>query len=613
MECTRSASGCGYVHDMAEEMSHQTRVYRFALWGDLPEAAIREMRRAHELSNRFIEIERAHEAGVKEIWRKAPTLQQLEADLLDAEEVIMDVKRDIRRYRQENRTTKPSKELKEQLTASRKVAREIKARMRAEKERIYPILKPDLVELGEERKRQIKSTYEPAVTNGLYWANYNFVRDRHEAAVKAVRGRRKMGLPSALRFRPWNGGEGTLVVQLQRQAGTPARTPEVIADSSGKYRNVAHLTPAHDPTHWATLTRPEQRKERMGTLRFRIGANEEAGIVEMPVFIHRPIPPEADICFMEIKRMRLGRRYFSFVSVVVRLPVTPLRTEGHKIAMHVGWRALDDRSLRVAVVAGATTPPPPSLDGVVRRHVGWSEIVVPAWYRDQIEYVHSLSSIRGKNLDIMKKWFLQWLEEHPDHGIAGIETLERWRSADRFAALILRLIEEQAMDDQALAYLKAWWVQDIHVREIEDNLRAKVIARRNNAFCNVAAWLLDQAGLLVIDNYNIARISRKPDLTEADHEAHRASRANRVLAAPGRLRQSMIDGAHRRGVQVQPVDGTIAGVHHICGTELDHDERELAVMVWCPRCETMVDQDANALELLKGRAVDIDEPEPVPA
>jgi hypothetical protein len=169
------------------------------------------------------------------------------------------------------------------------------------------------------------------------------------------------------------------------------------------------------------------------------------------------------------------------------------------------------------------------------------------------------------------------------------------------------------MDPEALAYLKAWRVQDIHVREIEDNLRAKIIARRNNAFCNVAAWLLEEAGLLVIDNYNIARISRKPDLAEADHEAHRASRANRVLAAPGRLRQCMIDGARRRGVQIQPVDGTIAGIHHICGTDLDHDERELAIMVYCPHCNMMVDQDANALELLKGRAVDINEPEPVPA
>jgi hypothetical protein len=210
---------------MAEELSHQTRVYRFALWGDLPEAAIGEMRRAHELSNRFIEIERAHEEGVREVWRKAPTLLQLEDDLLNAEEEIMGIKREIKQYRQQNRTTNPSKELKERLTASRKVARGIKAAIREEKTRIYPILKPDLIELSDERKRQIKATYEPAVANGLYWANFNFVRDRHEAAVKAVRGRRKMGLPSALRFRHWNGGEGTLVVQLQRQSGSPASRP----------------------------------------------------------------------------------------------------------------------------------------------------------------------------------------------------------------------------------------------------------------------------------------------------------------------------------------------------------------------------------------------------
>jgi hypothetical protein len=613
IKCTRSVWACGYVRGMDAGMSHQTRVYRFALWGDLPAAALQEMRRAHELSNLFIEIERAHEERVKELWRQEPTLLQHEADLGEAEEAIMDIKTEIRKYRQANRTTKPSKELKARLKDSRTAAREIKAAIREEKARVYPLLKPELVNLGEERKGLIKATYKPAIENGLYWANYNFVRERHDAAVKAVRGRRKMGLPSNLRFRRWNGGEGTLVVQLQRQAGSPARTPEVIADADGKYRNVAHLTPAHDPTHWDTLTRSQKRKERMGVLRFRIGAGAEATIVEMPVFVHRPIPPEADICFMEIKRKRLGKRYFSFVSVVVHLPVTPLRTEGHRVAMHVGWRALDDRSLRVAVVTGMTTSPPPSLDGVVRMHAGWAEIVVPAWYRDQMDYVHSLSSIRGKNLDVMKKWLLEWLEAHPDHGIAGIETIDRWRSADRFGGLTRRLKEEAAIAPDVVAYLEAWCAQDVHVRETEDNLRDKIIGRRDNAFANVAAWLLDEAGLLVIDNYNIARISRKPDLTEEDHEAHRASRANRVLAAPGRLRQSMIDGARRRGVQIQAVDGTIAGVHHICGTELDHDERELAVMVWCPHCEMMVDQDANALELLQGRAVDVDEPEAVPA
>ena len=592
--------------DTTERKSdHQTRVYRFATWGDLPEPALREMRRAHELSNLLIEIEKAHEERVQELWRKAPTLQDLETDVQAQSEIEEEVKTRVKRYRSEHRTTKPSKELKDELASVRKVLRETKKKIREEKARIYPLLKPDLVKLGELRQQAIKDTYKPAVAGGLYWANYNAVLDRHNFAVKAVRSRRKMGLPSNLRFRRWNGGEGTLTVQLQRGAGQPVRSPEVVADqNAGRYRNVACLTPAHDPTHWATLTRAQQRKIRMGTLRFRIGAGDEAGMVEMPAFIHRPIPPEADICFMEIKRHRLGRRYFNFVSVVVRLPVTPQRTEGHKVAMHVGWRALSDGALRVAVVTGMTTPPPSSLDDVVRMHAGWAEIVVPSWWRDQMAYVHSLSSIRGKNLDIMKEWFVGWLAEHPDHGIVGIETIDRWRSADRFYGLIERLAEDETLDAEIRTYLAAWRTQDIHVRETEDNLRAKIIARRNNAFCNVAAWLLDTAGLLAVDNYNIATIARKPDLGQDDNEAHRAARANRVLAAPGRLRQAMLDAASRRGVHVQPIDGTIAKTHHICGEDLDADERDANVMVFCPTCQTMVDQDANALELLKGRTED---------
>jgi hypothetical protein len=587
---------------MADEITHQTRVYRFACRGDLPEQALQEMRRAHELSNRLIELEREHEERVQELWRQAPELQGLDEELTGINSELNDIEDRIRQYRQKHRTTKPSAELKKELAEKRKQRKGVKEAIRAEKNRIYPIVKPELVKLGEQRTQAIKGTYKPAVANGLYWANYNFVLDRHKAAVKAVKARRRLGLPSSLRFRFWNGGEGTLVVQLQRQAGQPARTPEVIADDAGRYRNVGYLTPAHDPTHWETLTRPEQRKERMGVLRFRVGQGDEAaGMIEMPVWVHRPIPPEADICNMEIKRRRLGRRYFTFVSVVVRLPATPMRTEGHRVAMHVGWRALGDRSLRVAVVTGIVTPPPDGLRDVVRLHDGWAEIVVPARWRDQMDYVHSLSSIRDKNLDVMKTWLLGWLKDHPDHDIPNIDHIERWRSADRFTWLINHIAEEKLGDADLRKYLCAWIEQDIHVREIEDNLRDKILGRRNDAYRCVAAWLLDTAGLLVIDNYNIAVMAKKPDLMIEDTEAHRAARANRVLASPGILRGSMVDACSRRGVHVQPVDGTISKIHHVCGEELDPAERELDVMVYCPTCQTMVDQDANALELIRHR------------
>jgi hypothetical protein len=590
----------------------QTRVYRYRCLGDLPQPALDEMRRGHELSNRMVEVERRHEERIKDVWRQAPTLQALETEVTELEEKAEEVAERVKRARQRSRSTEVPAELKDELKAVRKKRATAKAALRDEKARIYPLLKPDIVAAGEARKAAIKALYAPAIADGLYWANFNFVRDRHEAAVKAVRGRRKMGLPSSLRFRRWNGGEGTLAVQLQRQISTDprqaqlVRSPTLIADPAGRFRNVMHLTPALDPADWATRTRAQQRKIRLGTIRFRIGSGDAAGHVQMPIIIHRPLPPDADICFVEIKRIRLGSRFQTFVSVVVRLPVVPQRTSGPRVAMHVGWRSLGDRSLRVGVVTGVRSAPPPDLHDVVRFHDDWAEIVVPAWYRDQMDHVHRLSSIRSKSLDVMKTWLLKWIDDHPDHDLVGIDMIDRWRSADRFGHLIGFVLNDKLGDDELREYLNAWWVQDVHVRDEEDNLRAKIIARRNNAFCNVAAWLLADAALLVIDNYNIANIARRPNLTEPDLVAHRVARANRVLAAPGRLRGAMVDAAARRGVHVQTVDGTISKIHAVCGSDFEPTEREANVMVHCPKCQTMVDQDANALDLLRGRAVDLD-------
>jgi hypothetical protein len=586
--------------DEAEVPEHQTRVYRYRVMTDLPQEAVDELRRAHELSNRLIEIERAHADRVAEVWREVPDLVALEGQVQDADDVVAELVALARKERMTNRSTNISPELKRQLSDARKLLREAKTAFRDKKGLLYPVVKPKLAKLGTDRRSAIKATYRPAVDDGLYWANYNATVQRHEVAVKAVRSARKMGRPSDLRFRRWT-GEGTLVVQLQRQAHQPPRTPAMIGDPAGYYRNVVQLTPVHDPEQWETMTRPERRRARSGMLRFRIGADNAKGWVEVPVLVHRPIPADADICMMEIKRERQGRKYQIHVSVVVRLPVTPARTEGPPVAMHVGWRALPDRSIRVAVVSGVTAPVPPDFADVIRPHGDWAEIVVPAAWRDRLDYVHGIASQRGRSLDTLRVWFTKWLAENPDHTIAGVETVERWRSPNRFAALAKRIRDDVSVPEEVRTQLEAWRVQDQHLWEIEAHLRAKILARRNDAYANVAVWALDTAGLLLVDNYKITSVARKPDITSEDPEAHRAARANRVLAAPGRLRLAMVDGARRRGIQVQPIDGRISKLHATCGTELDDDEREASVMVWCPACQTMVDQDANALELLRSR------------
>lgn len=580
-----------------DENGYQTRVYRYRVLGDLPDEALAELRRAHELSNLLVEIEKRHADRVAEAWREYPELLQLEEAIGTATEAIEEVAEEVSQYKRRNRTGKVPPELKEKLKAARVARRDAKAAFRDEKAIKYPLLKPKLVLLADRLRAEIKATYAESVAGGLYWANYNAITDRHRRAVQAVKTRRKQGLVADLRYRRWT-GEGTLNVQLQRSVKQPARTPATIADDSGPWHNVAQLTPAHNPDDWGKLSRAEQRRIRLGMLRFRVGAGEEAGWVELPIIVHRPIPPDADICMAEITRRRLGSRMLVHASIVVRLPVTPARTEGGVVAIHVGWRALPDRAIRVAVLAGATSPPD-EITGVVRCHGNWSEIVIPAWWRDQMDYVQSLTSIRDRNLDATKAWVLAWLGQHPNHSIAGIETIDKWRSQNRFAALSMRLRNDDSIDLELRRQLEAWRVQDRHLWDIEANLRAKILARRNDAFAKVAAWSLENAALLVADNYKLPPLMRKPGLSDEDLEAHRRARANRVLAAPGTFRNIMVDAAKRRGVYVESVGGEISSLHGVCGTNLDAAERETSVMVWCPKCQTMVDQDSNTLDMLR--------------
>lgn len=583
---------------MDEERAYQTRVYRFRALADLPEEGLRELRRTHELSNQLVELEKDHSERIAEAWRQHPELSRLEAAIDDATKEIDVVVEELRKYKQKTRNTKPSPEIKAALIAARRRRKAAKDAFREKKNLIYPVLKPELNKLTDQLRTEIKATYRPAVDAGMYWANYNATRDRHLVAVKAVKAARRAGQPSDLRFRRWT-GEGTLVVQLQRQAGHPPRTPATIADESGRWHNVAQLTPAHDPEMWGKLSRAQQRRIRLGRLKFRVGAGDEAGWVDLPVIVHRPIPPDADICMMEITRRRLGSRMLVHVSVVVRIPDVPARTEGNVVAMHIGWRALPDGEIRVAVLTGPATAVPEDIAGVVRRHGAWFEVVIPAWWRDQIDYVQSIASIRGKNLDGIKAWLLEWLVANPNHSIGGIETIDRWRSPARFAALTLRIRADDSLQIEVREQLEAWRRQDRHLWDLEANLRDKVIARRNDAFAKVAAWALEDAAVLSVDSFKITALARRPDITQEDSEAHRRARANRVLAAPGILRGKMVDGSHKRGVYVQTVDGTIAATHARCGNTLERAEREESVMVRCPDCDKMVDQDANTLELLR--------------
>lgn len=586
----------------AGEQLTAMRVYKYGIRGDLPPEAIEEIRRAHRLRNQLVEIERRHSDRVAAVWATRPELAEADDAVEKAETIVDELVEEGKKTRSRNATTDIGVALRAQLKEARAKLREVKKARKELRAEAYATLKPLHAEAATERNAEVKATYGPSVAEGLYWATYNDVKAHHETARQAVRSKRAEGKPADLRFHRWD-GSGTLTVQLQRQADDPPRTPLTLAGES-KWRNALQIMPALDPTPWSEMTRSDQRKlSRTGVLRFRIGSGEASTVLELPILLHRPIPPDADVTLVRLTRRMLAGKPHVSASVVVRLPDVPERTEGPVVAAHLGWRSRGDGSLRVAVIAGAPKIPE-NLQHIVRQHDHWAEVILPPGWRSTWDKTSQIRSQRDRNQDVLRKWVLAWLEEHPvtwpeDFDLTHIA---KWRAPGRWATMALRL---RKLDDgtypiegtEELAnYLEDWRRQDKHLWSWSANGHDKVLGRRQDAYRCIAAWLCSEAAVVALDEWSVASMARTPGLEEIDEEWQRKARANLVQAAPASLRAAIANAASARGVIVVP--GQTVAEHVTCGRKLNPEERRSEIHVWCPTCETMVDQDHNSLQQL---------------
>lgn len=142
--------------------------------------------------------------------------------------------------------------------------------------------------------------------------------------------------------------------------------------------------------------------------------------------------------------------------------------------------------------------------------------------------------------------------------------------------------------------LAAWRDDDLPLWRREAWARNRLNGRRDDAYRKVAAWLCSKASAVIVDAWDIPPLARAQ---EQDVAADAAARANRVMAAPGYLRQAVIARACQDGVQV--IRRTPEHqVHWECGEPLPAGQRAASETVWCSPCGTEVDQDRNMLRLM---------------
>ncbi|MDQ6617094.1 MAG: hypothetical protein M3083_20710 [Actinomycetota bacterium] len=594
----------------------QTLVYRFGCpaKADFDPAALAQLRLAHDLRNELVAIYRRYEDEVAHVWASCCDVTELSTHVSQRADHLRLVLERVRTAKVQGRSQAVPAELRREAAEARRQLRAAKDALRVAKNRVFADLRPAFAASSERMWGDRKATYAEWVQRrGLYWATYSDVVTRFDTTVAAVGRLRREGRPAEVRFHRYD-GTGTLTVQLQREAKDPPRTPQVLASETSKWRNVVRFPRL--PETWEQMGRGERRRAARVTALIRVGRAETGGPqwLAVPTIQHRPIPDDADVTRVQVTRRRIAGQHRLALTVTCRLPsverANPLRPT---VAIDVGWRSLGDGRIRVAALEADASPGPITVPHHLREVILFGpagrqgEVILPASWTAQFAQVKNLAGVRARKLEVLRRRLAEWLGDHREVCETldlDISAIVKWRSPAQFAALALRWRGLRINGDaEMFEAIESWRRRDRHLWEWQDHQRRQILDRRRDAWRVLGSILADCFSTVVVENMDFAAMSRVPNVETGDEQRDMLARAQRVLAAPGDLRQAVLRAAERRGVKTIAADTTgLTTVHHRCGHDLSRQvDFAAGVLVFCPYCEETFDQDLNACRRLLER------------
>jgi hypothetical protein len=593
-----------------------TMAYRYAIphFADAGGAVEEQLYLANQLWNVLVETEHGHRDRVAAIWLRYPAVQAAQDVLDDAAEEQQIAREEQAAYRKALRTTAPGPQVKARMAAARVAVASARAAVKAAKEVTGDQAQEEFAANKQYYQALVKAAGQEAVAGGLYWGTVNDItRRRFPAAAK-----RAAQSGGTLRFRRFD-RTGTLTAQVMHAAGDAPATPALLASGGGKWRNVIQLGPWRPPGD----DRP-RGSERHGRLRLRVGGKDDPVIIDVPVIVHRWLPDDADVREVKLSQRRVAGHLRLHVAIVFTMPAQRLGScdgscvlaclravpeDGREAApvldVDFSWASRPGTGLRVARVlssSGALPEPPPEMAALVTsgdRHEVW----VPNTWQKAYDRAAAIRGDRDDLFDAIRQEVATALAGD-DRLAAALEergvtvaSVRKWRSQGRMAALALRLRTDDASREgkrgralraqrtdreeararewdaaralvpaQLAQDLELWRVRDRHLWEFEANERDQVIARRNDAYAKIAAWLAGSASAIFIRELPLARLRLRPE--GEDSYQNRGSRVNAQFAAPGELKFAIIRAADRRGIPVEQYRMALAADEE----EGQHDE-----------------------------------------
>jgi hypothetical protein len=576
----------------------------------VPEPIQQQLRLAHELRQELVGMRLAYESDLQAIWSSFPAVAaaedrvaQAQAAWTAASEITkaarIRLKRRLPRSDAEISAMAALREARQQRRDAIAAVRDQAASRRAACTANHNAAQRDLYH----RYVQVQ---------GLFWCTWNDVVAQHLGAVKRLR-QQRITRPGAMLHQHPFGDAGTIAVQLIRRGADPPRSPAVLADPNGKYRNYFHL-PWTDPQVWDQMPAGQQRRTGRVTVRFRYGRSADGQMlfVELPVQQHRQLPAGADItgARLTIRQTPQGPR--SSLTVSATVPDSQTRRSGPSVAVHLGWRRSPDGIIAATWRSTRALHIPADLGSMmITETARTGRLMVPAAISDRFGRADSVRAQRGHATRALQRSLVTWLSSHgpiedprqPGKLLDAI-TIEQWRGAVHFHELAGAWAAGAPPGVESIAALvQRWQRREATLRRGPDlGQRRHAAAARDDLYHRFAAALAAQARILVIDDLVLSEL--KAASFGRPPAAEKLISTVRRVIAPGRLRAIVTAAAVRDGCTLNEVGRVgLSRIHGDgCGYENPCDERYQSAVVRCDGCGEAYDQDHAATALMLQRA-----------
>lgn len=645
-----------YGHD-----SKPSKIYTYGAnapiaHGDL---AIQQLRLANIYHNKLVELERNRRIRVRAELRKiSPQLAQLDQDIELAEEELEAARAERKRQHVQNRARKCDADIAERLRTISQSLTEKRKQVKELSGKLYESARWKKIQsdIDEDIKEQRKKLREHC---GVFWGTYLTVE---QALGKCRKGPRP-------RFKSFT-GEGRIAVQLQTKNKKDKKTGVVTERVTYKFADIVAGKSQYLKVEvmsagvWAQGAR---KPRKLGTAiahimigKKRVEVVGDAGkkklvwepiYLKIPFHMHREIPADAEIKWAWAVRRKVGTKFEWQMQFVLSRDTWPREDAARKgtVGLDVGWRRLDDGSLRVATWSGSD-----GQSGQLTLSESWVRQMLKV---DDIRAIRDklfneardalVAAVKGNPATIT--WVETWarrkdveLRVNPETGktrkvtwagakvepyeIAGLKqtpaallallssrpdangkthySLPTWRAPAKLAWAILKWRECRFPgDEEVFAAMEAWRKRDKHLYEYEAHLREQLQLQRADIYRKFAASMRRSYAKIGIEGSmgKDGDAGRPMDLRKF-HVLPKPESDGRKLGC-GSIREACLSLLRRfleetMCVETVPSAGT-SKTCSACGVKntLDH-----SVTFTCDGCGKVWDRDVNAARNILNRA-----------